>query len=1064
MSLDNPTYWRRKLSAYLHDSPDKVISIVDHEDRARSLAQAEGFHPEETTRKSADIAASAADRLPWPKTKLGDTVLCRSEFDATDNALRHPLGMTSIHFLQPFASPTAALEISQKSRPLITDDDPRAAFICAWRFWQNWASAADERFSCLPAETRLPDHTIWNHLAVTSAFQGCLGGSLKDWLDARSKGQRPQPPPDRPAFLLFTIGPVQELIAAARSTRDLWSGSYLLSYLIGTALARIALDFGPDHVLFPNLANQPILDLLLRRELWDHHKAADGTELWRAFGYYDQRERERLLTPSLPNRVLALLPATMAEHPQWQTPDSVGRTGAARYAAHLESEVRAQLRRIGDSVAEHCADKVPGSVDIARFRAQLEKLLEVHWQVLPWPESIKSAIESTARLPGEEREHPLDPLRGVLAMLDRMRPEHRDPWCFRDQQLGSPDKAGPLSQVSNAWSALFALVSWQLDAAKTTRSFLAWSDGGWRVDRWQNKDSLNGKEEACLEVPTDQNEAKNISRRLADGNENAFKPRDLLGASTLLKRLWHLTWLSKEHAFFPNEGDFAMPNTRSIAAHQPFALSADDESGSEDEGKYFAVLALDGDEVGKWISGAKCPEVAGQLSREAHAYFTRHGNAEFLKGRRPLSPSFHLQFSELLANFGLHCARPIVEAHDGCLIYSGGDDVLAMLPADTALACARALRAAFKGEPRLSELAKGIVNRGPRNREEWKSDGKTPLFAVEHPGFIKLTEQAAPKGSGAEAGLLDEPVRFPFLVPGSAADCSVGIAIAHFKSPLQDVVREAQRAEKRAKNELGRSAVAVTLMKRSGETIEWGCQWDSGGLEIHGAILEAIGAGAVSNKFPHRVVELLGAYLTETSPLAAKSLEPVKDFPVVDIVRREFRHAVERQKQKDMKDEHAKLKELAEPRNGSSNQVSIDRYLNHVIQRAAVALAANLCERLEVRLAKLAVTAQMTKKLKELGEAKVVSEQDREGELRDLLDEAESLQGLPDADAKWLKSQVESTRRQLDRQRTEDPIQALIGLCQTAAFIARNLSEEKPETPNETFETQPAAERQLATP
>lgn len=69
MSIDNPTYWRRKLSACLHDSPDKVISIVDHEGRAKALAQADGFQPEETTRKSADIAASAADRLPWPKHK-----------------------------------------------------------------------------------------------------------------------------------------------------------------------------------------------------------------------------------------------------------------------------------------------------------------------------------------------------------------------------------------------------------------------------------------------------------------------------------------------------------------------------------------------------------------------------------------------------------------------------------------------------------------------------------------------------------------------------------------------------------------------------------------------------------------------------------------------------------------------------------------------------------------------------------------------------------------------------------------------------------------------------------
>jgi hypothetical protein len=78
MSNLTPTpaeYWKRKLSAYLHDSPDKVLDIADHERRARTLAQAEGFETTETAR------------------------------------------------------------------------------ISAWRFWQNWASSADERFACLPAES-----------------------------------------------------------------------------------------------------------------------------------------------------------------------------------------------------------------------------------------------------------------------------------------------------------------------------------------------------------------------------------------------------------------------------------------------------------------------------------------------------------------------------------------------------------------------------------------------------------------------------------------------------------------------------------------------------------------------------------------------------------------------------------------------------------------------------------------------------------------------------------------------------------------------------------------------
>jgi CRISPR-associated protein Cmr2 len=346
-SMSNAAYWRRKLSAFLHDSPDKVIDLLDHEGRARSLAQREGFDPSETARKESDHAASAADRLPWPRSRIGEEILCRSEYDATDKSFRHPLGNAALGFEGDFKTALEALDVSHTTKPVAVSEDPRAAFFTVWRFWQNWASAKDERFAFLPADTRLPDHTIWNHLSITSALQGCYGGSQKEWSEAKRRNQPPPIPPDRPAFLLFTLGPVQEFIAPARNTRDLWSASYLLSYLIGAALRQIALDFGPDHILFPNLLNQPILDLLLRNELWNHIKTASGAELWKAFGYYSQGGKHRLLIPSLPNRFLAILPSKMAEHQDWNSPDLKGRTGANRYAPALVDVIRRQLESSG---------------------------------------------------------------------------------------------------------------------------------------------------------------------------------------------------------------------------------------------------------------------------------------------------------------------------------------------------------------------------------------------------------------------------------------------------------------------------------------------------------------------------------------------------------------------------------------------------------------------------------------------------------------------------------------------------------------------------------------------
>jgi CRISPR-associated protein Cmr2 len=54
---------------------------------------------------------------------------------------------------------------------------------------------------------------------------------------------------------------------------------------------------------------------------------------------------------------------------------------------------------------------------------------------------------------------------------------------------------------------------------------------------------------------------------------------------------------------------------------------------------------------------------------------------------------------------------------------------------------------------------------------------------------------------------------------------SAGIAIAHHQSPMDFAIEEARRAEKAAKNEAGRNAVCVYVLKRSGEPLEVRSQW-----------------------------------------------------------------------------------------------------------------------------------------------------------------------------------------------------------------------------------------------
>ncbi|MFH0944259.1 MAG: type III-B CRISPR-associated protein Cas10/Cmr2 [Planctomycetota bacterium] len=60
--------------------------------------------------------------------------------------------------------------------------------------------------------------------------------------------------------LSFSLGPVQSFVARSRRTRDLWSSSYLLSYLIANALMTV--QEGGATIEMPDVENDPLLHYL----------------------------------------------------------------------------------------------------------------------------------------------------------------------------------------------------------------------------------------------------------------------------------------------------------------------------------------------------------------------------------------------------------------------------------------------------------------------------------------------------------------------------------------------------------------------------------------------------------------------------------------------------------------------------------------------------------------------------------------------------------------------------------------------------------------------------------
>ncbi|MGI8643350.1 MAG: type III-B CRISPR-associated protein Cas10/Cmr2 [Thermomicrobiales bacterium] len=140
---------------------------------------------------------------------------------------------------------------------------------------------------------------------------------------------------------------------------------------------------------------------------------------------------------------------------------------------------------------------------------------------------------------------------------------------------------------------------------------------------------------------------------------------------------------------------------------------------------YYAVLRADGDRMGRAIGALPTKKDHQDLSIELGKFAEEAGN--------------------------------IVREHFGAMIYSGGDDVLAFLPLDTALPCADTLRRKF------SEIIREALAKHPK---------------VEQPTL------------------------------------SVGVAIGHYAEHLQTMLKRSADAEKAAKGP--RNALAVTFQAHSG--------------------------------------------------------------------------------------------------------------------------------------------------------------------------------------------------------------------------------------------------------
>jgi CRISPR-associated protein Cmr2 len=523
-------------------------------------------------------------------------------------------------------------------------------------------------------------------------------------------------PVDDKAFLAFSLGPVQPFIEAARTVRDLWSGSYLLAWLTFRAMKPVIDAHGPGAMVFPDVT---------RHALWRWETGQGPADL-------------RLLEPCLPNRFLAEVPAASAED----------------LAARCEQECRGAWEDIAEAVRAALEETGHRHGTMAAgdslWQRQVLSFFEVRTAVLLWreatPEKLRALLGESLSAGGAE-----DPL-----------------WVPRWEAAG---------KLLQAWRSI--------------RHPPAYDPGYRAGEKVAQKCSLLGSYEHV--GPADRAQAQEFWEAAAERwahKGTRTGPRERLCAVSLVKRFaWPDYFVNLFHR---DPSDLRFEDTATVAA--ALWLRADEQSGAPElRPAEVRRRSRKRDWSGQWLHWSRPDQDRDEEPAPTEPGFTADGLSVWdvieqkrrRQGRPPIyyailmidgdnmgehlrqarSAGRHRDISAALATFALDRAPAIVEKHAGELVYAGGDDVLAVLPTETALACATELNERF--------------------RSNWPLAGQDPIPAT----------------------------------------VSAGLAVVHSKEDLRFALRQARDAEKAAKGG-GRDALRVVVCRRSGEHSGALCPWD----------------------------------------------------------------------------------------------------------------------------------------------------------------------------------------------------------------------------------------------
>lgn len=739
----NDHFWENKIKAFLHDPPDKALSIANHEDRRDKLLQTLNLKfdiPPEF-----DRIASSMERIV-PRTEVW------IDFSRTNISqhpiLKHPITGSERRFETVSQAVLGlrrtrigmiiedVLKIEIETLKSLKDDNPKRTYFRIWRFFRDLITRKSEEVANLPADTRCPDHTVWDHLDASSAIYGAI-----------SKG--------KPALLMFKLAPVQDFIKNARKERDLWAGSHLLSYLTFQAIKVVVDEFGPDAIIFPHLRGQPFLE----KEFEDFFKGIPEDVKIKDL-------KEKLKIANIPNKFLAIVSVKSID----EIKKKIRKTINKMLKDLLDFSLEVFDGKINVHMRNHYLNLLQNyfSVTVCVIPADLNGLMSV---IKNLPNLIQKKYENWILLlekSGYKRRDfdlyslMFELIEEIVAIkskkFEKLEGESKKK-CTMCGELEIVGNEKMWDDVRNDLAGLFKEKEELCPICLIKRFYPIWIKNKLNIDvGFESVSKIALKKDCWLEKV----EKSDLYGELIDslkGNEKLRKlikekEYKLTNCELLYLENWNSKHLKENFGIAVNESELESPKEILRSLHREFG---------EPE-KYYAILIMDGDNMGKMLMGDEMKFVKYYLHPEILKYLSQDVKNLVESSKRLITPATHSAISRALAHFSINIVPEIVNDHRGELIYAGGDDVLTLPPVDSALACAYEIQIWFN--------------------KEW--DGWNVL---------------------------------------PAKTMSAGILIVHYKHPLYDALDKVRELEGKAKD-LGRDAIAVGYLARSGSYDEVIFNWE----------------------------------------------------------------------------------------------------------------------------------------------------------------------------------------------------------------------------------------------